>query len=58
LRRFQATHSGEPAEADDEHRRKPDGDPDAVTPEQADTAVRAGVASVVSGITGIVIWLD
>ncbi len=29
-----------------------------VTPEQADTAVRAGVASVVSGITGIVIWLD
>jgi hypothetical protein len=35
-----------------------DGDPDAVTPEQADTAVRAGVASVVSGITGIVIWLD
>jgi hypothetical protein len=33
-------------------------DPDAVTPERADAAVRAGVASVVSGITGIVIWLD
>ena len=34
------------------------GDKNAVTPEQADTAIRAGVASVVSGITGIVIWLD
>ena len=30
----------------------------AVTPERADTALRAGVASVLSGITGIVIWLD
>lgn len=32
-------------------------DPDAVTPDRADAAVRAGVASVVSGITGIVVWL-
>ena len=32
-------------------------DPDAVTPEQADAAVRAGVASVLSDLTGIVIWL-
>jgi hypothetical protein len=29
-----------------------------VAPEQADTALRAGVASVLSGITGIVVWLD
>lgn len=33
-------------------------DPDAVTSEQAAAAVRAGVASVLSDITGIVIWLD
>ncbi|RXZ71841.1 hypothetical protein [Agromyces albus] len=32
-------------------------DPDAVTPDRADAAVRAGVASVVNGITGIVVWL-
>lgn len=29
----------------------------AVTPERAGTAVRAGVASVLSGLTGIVVWL-
>lgn len=33
-------------------------DSDAVTPERADAAVRAGVASVLSGLTGIVISLD
>jgi hypothetical protein len=33
-------------------------DPDAVTPERADAAVRAGVASVLSDLTGIVIWID
>jgi hypothetical protein len=32
-------------------------DPDAVTPERADAAVRAGVASVLSDLTGIVVWL-
>jgi hypothetical protein len=32
-------------------------DPDAFTPERADAAVRAGVASVLSGLTGIVIRL-
>lgn len=33
-------------------------DSEAVTPERADAAVRAGVASVLSGLTGIVISLD
>jgi hypothetical protein len=33
-------------------------DPDAVTPERADAAVRAGVASVLSDLTGIVLWVD
>jgi hypothetical protein len=33
-------------------------DPDAFTPEHAGAAIRAGVASVLSDITGIVIWLD
>ena len=33
-------------------------DPDAFTPEYAGAAIRAGVASVVSDLTGIVIWLD
>ena len=33
-------------------------DSDAFTPERADAAIRAGVASVLSGITGIVIRLD
>jgi hypothetical protein len=33
-------------------------DPDAVTPERADAAVRAGVASVLSDLTGIVIRID
>ncbi|HKE87244.1 MAG TPA: hypothetical protein VKB50_25980 [Vicinamibacterales bacterium] len=33
-------------------------DPDAFTPRQVDAAIRAGVASVLSDITGIVIWLD
>ena len=33
-------------------------DSDAVTPKRADTAVRAGVASVLSGLTGIVISID
>jgi basic membrane lipoprotein Med (substrate-binding protein (PBP1-ABC) superfamily) len=32
-------------------------DPDAFTPEDADAAIRAGVASVLSDLTGIVIWL-
>ena len=32
--------------------------PDAFTPEQAGAAIRAGVASVLSDLTGIVIWLD
>jgi hypothetical protein len=32
-------------------------DPDSFTPERAAAAVRAGVASVLSGLTGIVIWL-
>lgn len=32
-------------------------DPDAYTPEHAGAAIRAGVASVLSDITGIVIWL-
>jgi len=32
-------------------------DPDAFTPEHAGAAVRAGVASVLSELTGIVIWL-
>jgi hypothetical protein len=33
-------------------------DPASFTPERADRAVRAGVAAVLSGLTGIVIWLD
>jgi hypothetical protein len=33
-------------------------DPDAFTPEHAGAAIRAGVASVLSHLTGIVIWLD
>lgn len=33
-------------------------DPTAVTPERAGTAVRAGVASVLSGWTGIIVWLS
>jgi hypothetical protein len=33
-------------------------DPDAFTPEHADAAIRAGVASVLSEFTGIVIWVD
>jgi hypothetical protein len=33
-------------------------DPAAFTPERADAAIRAGVASVLSDLTGIVIWLD
>jgi hypothetical protein len=33
-------------------------DADSFTPERAATAVRAGVASVLNGLTGIVIWLD
>jgi hypothetical protein len=32
-------------------------DPDAFTPEHAGAAIRAGVASVLSDLTGIVIWL-
>jgi basic membrane lipoprotein Med (substrate-binding protein (PBP1-ABC) superfamily) len=32
-------------------------DPDSFTPERAAAAVRAGVASVLNGLTGIVIWL-
>lgn len=33
-------------------------DPDAYTPEHAGAAIRAGVAGVLSDLTGIVIWLD
>jgi len=33
-------------------------DQDAFTPEHAGAAIRAGVASVLSDLTGIVIWLD
>ena len=33
-------------------------DPDAFTREHAGAAIRAGVASVLSHLTGIVIWLD
>lgn len=33
-------------------------DPKSFTPERAGAAVRAGVASVLNGLTGIVIWLD
>jgi hypothetical protein len=33
-------------------------DPDAFRPEQAGAAIRAGVASVLNDLTGIVIWLD
>ena len=33
-------------------------DPDAFTREHAGAAIRAGVASVLSSLTGIVIWLD
>jgi hypothetical protein len=33
-------------------------DPDAFTPESAGAAIRAGVASVLSDLTGIVIWLN
>jgi hypothetical protein len=32
-------------------------DPSTFTPEHADAAIRAGVASVLSGFTGIVIWV-
>jgi hypothetical protein len=33
-------------------------DPDAFTPEHAGAVIRAGVASVLSELTGIVIWVD
>ena len=33
-------------------------DPDSFTPTRARDAVRSGVASILSGVTGIVIWLD
>ncbi|HEY0118964.1 MAG TPA: hypothetical protein VGC04_09305 [Cellulomonas sp.] len=33
-------------------------DPAAVTPERAESAVRAGVASILSGWTGIIVWLS
>jgi hypothetical protein len=33
-------------------------DPGSFTPERADRAVRAGVAAVLNGLTGIVVWLD
>jgi hypothetical protein len=33
-------------------------DPDAFTRARADAAIRAGVASILSDLTGIVIWLD
>lgn len=33
-------------------------DPASFTPERAASAVRAGVASVLNGLTGIVLWLD
>ncbi|GAA4699353.1 hypothetical protein [Nocardioides conyzicola] len=33
-------------------------DPSSFTPERARDAVRSGVAAVLSGLTGIVIWLD
>jgi hypothetical protein len=33
-------------------------DPASFTPERARNAVRSGVAAVLSGVTGIVIWLD
>lgn len=33
-------------------------DPSSFTPERAAAAVRAGVAGVLNGLTGIVIWLD
>ena len=33
-------------------------DPASFTPERARDAVRSGVAAVLSGVTGIVIWLD
>jgi len=33
-------------------------DPDSFTPDRAGAAIRAGVASVLSDLTGIVIWLD
>jgi hypothetical protein len=33
-------------------------DPDAFTPEHASAAIRAGVASVLTDLTGIVIWLN
>jgi hypothetical protein len=33
-------------------------DPATFTPDRADRAVRAGVAAVLNGLTGIVIWLD
>lgn len=33
-------------------------DPESFTPERAMDAVRSGVAAVLSGVTGIVIWLD
>lgn len=35
-----------------------DYDPSTFTPARAGAAVRAGVASVLSGLTGIVVWLD
>jgi hypothetical protein len=33
-------------------------DPATFTPERAARAVRAGVAAVLNGLTGIVIWID
>ncbi|WP_421732725.1 hypothetical protein [Cellulomonas sp.] len=33
-------------------------DPDSFTPERCATAVRAGVAAVLSDVTGIVVWID
>lgn len=33
-------------------------DPDTFTPERSAAAIRAGVAAVLSGMTGIVLWID
>ena len=33
-------------------------DPDSFTPERAGSAVRAGVAAVLTGLTGVVLWID
>lgn len=35
-----------------------DHDPATFTPERADRAVRAGVGSVLGGVTGVVVWVD